>query len=49
MTGGRPGKSSPMAWQEGGGSWGNHGSPTLNDWEGYAVRNGLRLKELMDV
>jgi hypothetical protein len=25
------------------------GPPTWNDWEGYAVRNALRLKELLGV
>jgi hypothetical protein len=24
-------------------------SPALNDWEGFAVRNGLRLRELLCV
>jgi hypothetical protein len=26
---------------------GTMGSPTRNDWERYAMKNGLRLKELL--
>jgi hypothetical protein len=28
---------------------GTMGSPALNDWEGFAVENGVKLRELLGV